>query len=54
MKHQPILFIAGIAALLIGLIIRYSVSRRRFNRRIVEQQAGNRRVGQVKRRLQAG
>lgn len=33
MKHQPILFVAGIVLLLLGLIIRYSVSRRRFNRR---------------------
>ena len=34
MKHQqPILFIAGIALLVLGLIIRYSVGRRRFNRR---------------------
>jgi len=33
MKHQPIIFAAGIALLLLGLIIRYSVGRRRFNRR---------------------
>jgi uncharacterized protein YjeT (DUF2065 family) len=35
MKHQqqPILFVVGLALLLIGLIIRYSVGRRRFNRR---------------------
>ena len=33
MKHQPILFVAGIASLILGLIIRYSVGRRRFNRR---------------------
>lgn len=33
MKHQPILFVAGIVSLLLGLIIRYSVGRRRFNRR---------------------
>ncbi len=35
MKHQQqhIIFIVGIALLLFGLIIRYSVGRRRFNRR---------------------
>lgn len=33
MKQQPILFAAGIILLLLGIIIRYSVSRRRFNRR---------------------
>jgi hypothetical protein len=35
MKHQqqPILFVVGLALLLIGLIIRYSVGRRRFSRR---------------------
>ena len=33
MKHQPILFVAGIVVLLLGLLIRYSVGRRRFNRR---------------------
>jgi hypothetical protein len=33
MKHQYVLFITGIAFLLFGLIIRYSVGRRRFNRR---------------------
>ena len=33
MKHQPILFVAGIVALILGLIIRYSIGRRRFNRR---------------------
>ena len=33
MRHQPIFFVAGIILLLIGLLIRYSVSRRRFNRR---------------------
>jgi len=34
MKHQqPILFLIGIALLIFGLIIRYLVGRRRFNRR---------------------
>jgi uncharacterized iron-regulated membrane protein len=35
MKHQqqPILFVVGLALLLIGLIIRYSVGHRRFSRR---------------------
>lgn len=35
MKHQqqPVLFVVGIALLLIGLFIRYSVGHRRFNRR---------------------
>jgi len=34
MKHQqPFLFLIGIALLIFGLIIRYSVGRRRFNRR---------------------
>jgi len=35
MKHQqqPIIFLIGIALLALGLIIRYSVGRRRFNRR---------------------
>ena len=33
MKLQIILFILGIAFLVFGLFIRYSVNRRRFNRR---------------------
>ncbi|OJW55584.1 MAG: hypothetical protein BGO55_03320 [Sphingobacteriales bacterium 50-39] len=33
MKHQPILFVAGIVSFLLGLIIRYYTGRRRFNRR---------------------
>jgi hypothetical protein len=33
MKHQFFLFVIGITLLLFGLIIRYSVGRRRFNRR---------------------
>jgi hypothetical protein len=32
-QHQPILFVVGLALLVIGLGIRYSVGRRRFNRR---------------------
>ena len=33
MKHLPVFFLAGIVAIIIGTIIRYSVGRRRFNRR---------------------
>jgi len=33
MKHQFLLFISGPALTVLGLLIRYSVARRRFNRR---------------------
>jgi hypothetical protein len=33
MKHQFDLFIAGLALTVLGLLIRYSIGRRRFNRR---------------------